>query len=142
MKIASGWMRLWLVLSMLWVVPVLILAGLSLHGIETPAQRKATAAAWACKDYESAPAIDLLALYGEERLVHAYRTGGGDTPEHRKLVHDCGEVLTRDYATLRQHEIGQTLIGFGLGALLPPLFLLALGWLVGWVIRGFRAARA
>jgi len=142
MKIASGWVRLWLALSVLWVIPVLIVAGVSLHGIGTAAQKKATEAAWACKDYGSDPAIDLLTLYGEERLVHAYRTGGGDTPEHRKLVHDCGEALTRNYAALRQHDIDQTLTIFGLSALLPPLLLLTLGWLAAWVIRGFRAARA
>jgi hypothetical protein len=142
MKIASGWMRLWVALSVLWVVPVLIIGGVSLKNIQTPAQKKAADAGWACKDYASVPTTDLLALYGEERLVRAYRTGGGDTPEHKKLIQDCGKALTRDYAAVRQRELVQTVGMFGLCALIPPLLLLALGWLAAWVVRGFRTARA
>lgn len=90
----------------------------------------------------SVPTIDLLALYGEDRLIRAYRTGGGDTPEHKKLIQDCGKALTRGYDTMRQRQIVQTVESFGFGALLPPLLLLTLGWLAAWVIRGFRTARA
>src|SRR5690242_1855834 len=128
-RLASGWTRLWIAVSVLWIVPVLILGGVVLHDVRSTADMMASELTWACKDYSTSPETDLLALYGQARLIKAYKERGGDTPEHRKIVQDCGKALTKDYGLERRHQLAQT-VGFSIGALLPPIVLLALGYLV------------
>jgi len=135
LRIARGLFRLWLILSVLWVVVVAFLAREQFERIDYEETRRATAG-WDQSDR-------LVGLYPNPSDPFTKRCSNVDWPDRERL--NCWkptpEEVAAQKATASKEAAAdrQSTIWFlTLLAFLPSAFVLALGSALVWAFRGFR----
>ena len=138
MKI-GGWTRLWIVVSVLYLV---IVAGFAYMNRPT-AERQQHKVEYFDKLSEESMQLILSSL-------DANKVSRVEMPNGKKIVFPKGTPLTamdkvtHEYWDIVKSEANEKLRAFVLKAILwwaiPCLVLYTLGWLIGWVTRGFKRA--
>ena len=147
MAALNGWLRLWVVVTGLWILLVLTMSYANWHGrrsglraleaqwaIGTDAERQAALDGMEREIYVPDPPPRRGRRATREELARAGFPGNWGDPQWgidagRELV-----VLRQALRDERVVQVQQTLMV----CVIPPVFLYAFGWMVGWIRRGFR----
>jgi hypothetical protein len=129
MKITlNGWQRMWVVVSVLMLIPTLFLMLVSLSSVDSDVIKELNSPM--CLFWRSGPGRDFIGEYP------AY---GSECYNLRAFLHR--DIAIRSVADYERHiavsRIKEILTGLGVWlGMIVSIYLL--GWSIGWVVKGFR----
>lgn len=137
----GGWWRLWIALSAVWVALAITIGMIAaFEGRSAGSQRESTIE-WSCEGYAGQFKIDLRDRSVADLIASKY-TGSPMPLSTVDIIDRCIKAKSRDYEKEVSDRRLVTAAGTAAGAVGPPLILLILGALVGWIVRGFRSSRS
>ncbi len=141
MKKLNGWMRIWVVITVVWSVLALGLGGLILSEVRTPEEKRAWTVDFSCDAFVDGSTVKLLGWYSEKEIIDASREKkASEKPDLQQSVDRCASALTADYRGQRKDEVQKDIMGTVAGWIIPPLLLLLCGYAIAWIRKGFRQA--
>lgn len=133
----GGWWRLWIALSAVWVALAITVGTIAAFEARSAESQKESAIEWSCEGYAGQFKIDLRNRSVAE-LIASKHADGPMRLSAVDILDRCIKAKSRDYEKEVSGRRLATAAWTAAGAVAPPIILLILGALIGWIIRGFR----